>query len=434
MPESPLPDARFEALVNIQTRLCEIEKPIRILRSLAWPASVREAFFKKQAQVLPEVDYVAFDAKQSCDALADLKKTVINQLGTSNTLSEWLCRQVETVKQGALLLAAIAKPQFLEHSTALYGQPSGLLPDGKTTVLSLAADFNNVLEQLDGLHLGLEVERVSAEGLVEKMRVAVTERFGKSAPAIELVDELSANALAGPRRIRIRRGASFSDKDIAALIQHEAYIHVATALNGRRQTYLPLLGRSHPGTTRTQEGLAVFAEFITGSMEPARLRRLTDRVTGIQMAIDNADFIEVYRFFLERNEGQKVQAFENTRRVFRGGVISGGAPFTKDIVYLEGLLRVHNFLRICVSEGRADLLRLLFCGKLDLEDIGALAELAEQGICQAPVFLPPWADDLRFLLSYLAYSSFLNSVHLDTLRQHYAQLTQGAPRIGRFLA
>ena len=27
-----------------------------------------------------------------------------------------------------------------------------------------------------------------------------------------------------------------------------------------------------------------------------------------------------------------------------------------------------------------------------------------------PRFLPPWAEDLRFLVSYLAYSSFLNRV------------------------
>ena len=194
-------------------------------------------------------------------------------------------------------------------------------------------------------------------------------------------DRLSANALAGSERIRIRRGAVFNDKDIAQLIHHEAGIHVATSLNGRHQQLLPILAASHAGTTRTQEGLAVFSEFITGSMDLERLQRLADRTIAIKMAADGADFLEVYRYFLERT-GVELQAFESTRRVFRGGVISGGAPFTKDIVYLDGLIRVHNFLRTLISQGRPDCLLLLFCGKLDMEDIPVLAELSQAGLCQ----------------------------------------------------
>ena len=61
------------------------------------------------------------------------------------------------------------------------------------------------------------------------------------------------------------------------------------------------------------------------------------------MAIDGADFIEVFKFFVKKNNS-KNQAFESARRVFRGGLLTGGAPFTKDIVYLDGLIRVYNFL------------------------------------------------------------------------------------------
>jgi hypothetical protein len=110
-------------------------------------------------------------------------------------------------------------------------------------------------------------------------------------------------------------------------------------------------------------------------------------------------------------------------------VLGGGAPFTKDVVYLDGLLRVHNFLSSVVSAGRSDCLRLLFCGKLDIEDIPALCELSRLGMCRAPLFLPPWARDLRYLLSYLAYSSFLNRMKLETVRRHYVALLADAPRV-----
>jgi len=215
---------------------------------------------------------------------------------------------------------------------------------------------------------------------------------------------------------------------VVQLINHEAHIHVGTALNGKKQTHLPMLGTSHAGTTRTQEGLAVFAEFITGTMDIDRMRRLSDRVLGIQLAIDGADFIEVYRYFVERVES-KEQAFENTRRVFRGGIITGGAPFTKDNVYLNGLLRVHNFFRAIVSNNRVDYLPLIFCGKLDLDDIPVLSQLAQRGLLKKPKYLPPWASDKRFLLSYLAYSSFLNRIDMQKVKDYYNGLLEEAPEL-----
>jgi len=109
-------------------------------------------------------------------------------------------------------------------------------------------------------------------------------------------------------------------------------------------------------------------------------------------------------------------------------VLTGGAPFTKDIVYLDGLIRIHNFLRSIVSTGRADCLRLLFCGKLDIEDIPVLYELSQNGLCRPPKFLPPWASDLRFLLCYLTYSSFLNSMDLSEIKNHYEQLLENVPK------
>ncbi len=104
-----------------------------------------------------------------------------------------------------------------------------------------------------------------------------------------------------------------------------------------------------------------------------------------------------------------------------------GAPFTKDIVYLEGLLRVHNFLRAIVANGRADCLKLLFCGKLDIEDLPVIHTLSAVGLCKPPQYLPPWASDLRLLLSYLAYSSFLNGINFGQVKAHYQKMLEQLP-------
>ena len=52
----------------------------------------------------------------------------------------------------------------------------------------------------------------------------------------------------------------------------------------------------------------------------------------------------------------------------------------------------------------------------------AITTLAEHGLCAFPRFMPPWARDLRFVLSYIAYSSFLNRMNLERVRDHYKDM------------
>jgi len=146
------------------------------------------------------------------------------------------------------------------------------------------------------------------------------------------------------------------------------------------------------------------------------------------MCIEGADFKEVFDFYLPRTNSPD-EAYENTRRIFRGGVLSGGTPFTKDMVYLNGLLRVHNYMRSIVKLGRADLIRILWSGKMDIEDVPALAYLAGRGELQAPKYMPPWITDLRFLVSYLAYSSFLNQVKMPGFQNYYERALKEVPII-----
>lgn len=412
-----------ERIATAASLLHRSAQTIRILTHIAWPQSHRERFLKKSAQRLPDVTYPPFDPGETYALLKEARRHIVGE----SVVDTWLSRISDKLETSARMLCACGTREFFEHSHRLYGAPTDKLRDESSTSLDLAIKFDELFTRISHVDVGAPAPACYlADHVADRMRTAVADMFGDEAPEVSVVDELSANALAGPKRIRIRRGACFTDKDILQLIHHEAYVHVATSLNGIEQSRLRILGASHPGSTKTQEGLAVFAEFITGSMDIDRFRRLADRIIAIQMAVDGADFIDVYRYFLERVEGEE-QAFENARRVFRGGTTSGGVPFTKDIVYLDGLLRVHNFLRAIVGAGRSDCLQLLFCGKLDVEDIPVLCELAARGLCGAPKYLPPWAADRRFLLSYLAYSSYLNSIDLSTIRNHYKDLLADSP-------
>jgi len=422
-----LNETQFNAAKSAAASLTVAARAMRVLTSLNWDRAMREDFLKRGK--LPAPDYAAVDTAKPREAIAFAQ----NSLDGDHIVMQWLGRLCGTLESTANLMDSRGTSAFLEHSTALYGKPTDFMLDKTTRVLDLAKHMDGTLDGMNFDQLVVEgfEEELDAESFAEALEGKLEHYFGEDAPEVLVSEDVSSKAAASSKRIRVRSDANFTDRDVDQLLHHEALVHCATGLNGKLQKNFPILGRGHPGTTEVQEGLAVFAEIITGNMDPRRFRRLSGRVLAIQMAIDGADFKEVFDFFLPRTSDPE-QAYENTRRVFRGGVISGGAPFTKDQVYLNGLLRVHNFIRSAVKLRRSDLIRVLFVGKLDIEDIPALAHLAQHEQIAPPKFMPPWASDLRFLVSYMAYSAFLNQVKMPGFQAYYEEALGDVPDVWAF--
>jgi uncharacterized protein (TIGR02421 family) len=392
-----LTNEQFAAAKRAAKALDSAAGDMRVLTSLEWDVDMRRRFLSHGK--LPNPEYATIDTSPARDAIAYARQ----QLDGDNVVTQWLERLSATLETTAGLIDTRGTQDFFIHSKTLYGQPKRLMLDRQTRVLDLAHHVDATLEGIDFDQLvldGVEVE-LNAEAFATALEGKIAQYFGDEGPVVIVSDQVSAKAAATSKRIRVRSDAGFTSRDVDQLLHHEALVHSATGLNGKRQDNFPILGRGHPGTTEIQEGLAVFAEIITGSMDPRRFRRLSRRVIAIQMTVDGANFKEVFDYFDDQIDDSE-QAYENTRRIFRGGVISGGTPFTKDMVYLNGLLRVHNFIRTAVKLRRSDLIRVLFVGKLDIEDVPALAQLASQSRIQPPKFMPPWASDLRFLVSYMA--------------------------------
>jgi uncharacterized protein (TIGR02421 family) len=415
----PAAMADHERLTEAAKILKKADAQVNILRALEWPARIKKRFFARGAKEPPKVSY----PKRDLSAVHEAVARAVALVPGSSEVDEYVRRQAQCIDVSARLIESAGSPDFFEHSVELYGLPTSPLVDGKSTSLQLAMRIDKILNELAPSTLGPSPKRLNAHQIAERIQHSVDSLLGDQAPRVIVAENMAAKAAARTDRIRLRANAEFTTEDVNQLVMHEAMVHIATSLNGKRQKKVPLLAARHAGTTRTQEGLAVFSELISGSLGPNRLQRLSDRVLAIQMSIDGADFLDLYRFFLERSDtGDEQGAFEDARRIVRGGLIGGGAPFTKDGVYLDGLLRVHNFLRSIVELRRPDLMPLLFCGKLDIEDLPALAVLRGQKLVRAPRHLPPWAEDRRFIVSYLTYSGFLNRIRLKPVRAHYASL------------
>ena len=183
---------------------------------------------------------------------------------------------------------------------------------------------------------------------------------------------------------------------------------------GQQQTVLPSLSLSSPRTTATQEGLAVFAEQITGSIDIERMKRVSLRIEAVAMALEGADFLQVFRYFQDAGQ-DRVESFTSAQRVFRGVPTTGGYAFTKDTVYLRGLIGVHTFFRWALKHGKLRLCRMLFAGKMTLADVQRFEPLFDSGDLAPPRWLPEWVARANGLAGMLAFSLFANRIRLEQI-------------------
>jgi uncharacterized protein (TIGR02421 family) len=420
-------------LRDVSAQILEAQRPIRVLRALAWDEDVERAFFASKGRELPRPAYrVLEDFADVGERFRALKATVAG----TGAIETFLRETCDAFATAARMLAAVGTKDFYYHSVELYGRPASLTADRKTTNLDLAEHFAQVIDGVAGSAARIPSPEDELSMTAEEVAPILAQRFAEFFPdqdiRVELVDGIAAKAVAGVDGVRIKRDAKFSRRDLRQLEHHEGQVHVATALNGRAQPLMPFVGYPSPRTTATQEGLAVLTEFMTQSTSLERLRRLSDRTLAIKQAEEGADFLELYRFFLGRGHDEGT-AFDCARRVCRGGLVEGGAPFTKDVCYLDGLLRVTNFLRVALVEGHLDYVRLFFAGKIGVEDVPLFGRLLREGqdmpgitLVTEPRYLPDWARDLSYLTAFMSYSAFLGECDLSVERRRYEDLISRA--------
>jgi uncharacterized protein (TIGR02421 family) len=435
-----------ELVAQLADRIVEGQKPIRVLQALRWDNAVEEQFLKSKQRELPQVDasYYAqvdlgFDVKAKVEEFEAIARDVERILGEEDAIGHVMLATALEYRDVARMLAARGTPAFYEWSRKLYGSPKDKFPDGRSTVRGLGQLLYGVLTQVDEwsegglaarlLHstggpatLPLEYARtLDAAEAARRLGERLALFFGDTRVSVEADDEILADAAAGSDYVKVRNGARFSERDIDILEVHEGWVHVATSLNGQAQPVAKWLAKGPPRTTAVQEGLAALLEMFTFRTYPRRARRLNDRVLAVDKAEDGASFLDVFEWF--RTEGyEEDECFHNTRRVFRGGVVAGGAPFTKDACYCKGIVLNYAFIRSAVQHGRLDLVPYLFVGKVAHEDVPVLARRVSDGVVRPPRYVPPMFRDLNGLAIWMAYSNFFCQLGADAIAEHYARV------------
>lgn len=404
-------DPILESLHDCDRALAAIGRRIKVLKAIDWPLELEERFLAAWRRGSPELPSPPHQPRAHAEEIAALE-ALMQRIDRGHPIGHWLFKTAWSYYVAARMLANIGTPEFTRCSALLYGRPDFRYRSQDVTNADSAQEMLAITdEMIDHRLLSPVAFDIPAEAFAAMLRERIRPVFGDGRVDVVLDPNLPSKATACSKRITLRATALFSERDLEQLTEHEAFIHTLTALNGRRQP-LSALGLGAPRTTRTQEGLATFSEIITGAIDISRLRRIALRVVMVKRALDGADFIEVFRGFLEAGQSE-VESYRSAARVFRGGDVRGGVCFTKDGAYLEGVMLIHVFIRKVLQEGRGELLPMLFCGRLTTADVITLAPFRDSGLIVPSLYVPPWARDPQRILATMAFSAAAQRLRLD---------------------
>jgi uncharacterized protein (TIGR02421 family) len=403
---------QLDEVVQLDRLIVRAAAPIKVLGRLAWPNHLEDDFLKHYQAGNPQLPQVTLDRPDHARDIERLE-SLMALCDRGHPVGNFLFRTARSFAMAARMIQGMGTYEFTKQSISLYGRPDARYRTQSVTVLDAADQFLSTTDKLLGSYKIPPVcPSIPTDDFACRLRKRVIAFFEHDRVEVVLDPDLPSKATAGSQRIRLREGIYFSELDLDQLLHHEAYVHSATVLNGKRQKNLKCLGLGSPRTTRTQEGLATLAELATLSIDINRLRRLALRVRAVKLALDGADFIEVFRLFLEAGQAEQ-ESYKSTQRIFRGGDVRGRIVLTKDAAYLGGLLEVHTFLRKAIQVNRPELIHNLFAGRLTLGDTVDLSEYFETGFLKGPTYVPYWASDLRRIAAMLAFSAFVGRIALD---------------------
>ncbi|WP_296385615.1 flavohemoglobin expression-modulating QEGLA motif protein [Winogradskyella sp.] len=192
---------------------------------------------------------------------------------------------------------------------------------------------------------------------------------------IKVSNNLSAAAMVlnNTQTLVLRKSQKYSKNQLKVLTNHEIGVHMVTTFNGLDQP-LKVFSNGFPNNVETQEGLAVYSEFMSGCLTIERLKELAFRVIAVDSLNKGYSFTDTFHLLHSQHKLNREKAFGITLRVHRGG------GFTKDHLYLRGLSKIYKY----AQQGKD--LGVLLTGKVTLDYIPTIKKLQDIGLAVQPKY------------------------------------------------
>ncbi|WGK64770.1 flavohemoglobin expression-modulating QEGLA motif protein [Croceiramulus getboli] len=179
----------------------------------------------------------------------------------------------------------------------------------------------------------------------------------------------AAMVLNSSETLVLKKNHLFSANQLKVLANHEVGVHLVTTFNGKSQP-LKIFSNGFVNNTETQEGLAVFSEYMSNCLTLKRMKELAYRVIAADSLIKGYDFSDTFDLLYSQYKLDRDTAWGITLRVHRGG------GFTKDFLYLTGLKKIYK------AYHQGESLDDLLTGKVNLGSLEAIRHLKELGLAK----------------------------------------------------
>ncbi|WP_370632397.1 flavohemoglobin expression-modulating QEGLA motif protein [Marixanthomonas sp. SCSIO 43207] len=188
---------------------------------------------------------------------------------------------------------------------------------------------------------------------------------------IKLSNKISAAAMVinNKQMLVLKKNHKFSANQLKVLANHEIGLHLVTTFNSLNQP-LKIFHNGFPKNVETQEGLAVFSEYMSGCLTLYRLKELSYRVLATDSLRKGFNFCDTFDLLHNQYKLNREEAYNISLRAHRGG------GFTKDHLYLTGLKKVYNHYQ------KGNSLDNLLSGKVTLEHEPLLKKWKTEGLAQ----------------------------------------------------
>lgn len=248
-------------------------------------------------------------------------------------------------------------PKFYYNSLKLFGAPKETDVDNARFILHFEDEQPS--EASLKRHTSTEAQR-----FFEEFSKNYEFTFG-----IEKSTNIAADAMVRNRSkiLMLKKNAKFSDQQLNILAHHEIGVHMLTSYNAEAQP-LHIFSNGFPRNVETQEGLAVFSEYMAGALTIKRIKTLAYRVLAVDSLRKGYSFSDTFDLLFHEYSLNRDDAFTITMRVHRGG------GFTKDYLYLTGLKKIYDYHQ------KGENLKVLLTGKVSLQHKEAIETLQKLGL------------------------------------------------------
>ncbi|MCF6280541.1 MAG: flavohemoglobin expression-modulating QEGLA motif protein, partial [Flavobacteriaceae bacterium] len=249
-------------LLEIDKKIDFLVKKIELLNYIN-PTNIEEEkarFFNSKFTVepnfkYPNLEFNSFELQRQLFAIKieEIEDTVLRKL-YEDIIYEYsgLIECIDTISEGK---------KFYYNSLRSFGTPTEIDVENAKFILHFK-DETNIEKALP---------RFDVHETEQQFR-AYSKRYDFTY-TIKHSDKLSAIAMVlnNQQTLVLNSNHTFSQNDIDILTNHEIGVHMVTTMNSLRNK-LKIFSHGFPNNTETQEGLAVYAEFMSNSLNIKRLK------------------------------------------------------------------------------------------------------------------------------------------------------------------